>query len=402
MIKKLINLVSIYVVFFTNGYAVSNVKNILNSSDYQNDTIKAPDIWNVPDIDGEADDICWDSVAWHQMDQVWVPIDEDIDSTDFYGRFKIIWSSKTNLLYIIAEITDDIRVDGYVYDEKDNTYPSYDCIELFFDEDHSGHEHVFDYIKSDGTTPGLYNSENAFSYHLDAVSPPDGQVVHDFYACDIDGKNWWPDGAITMNYASHFPGFALKKNGNVYTYEMSLMVYDTTYDKNIDSSRVQLHEGKISGFTLAFCDDDTPGNPVRQTFIGSTPANRNHLNKDGNYDYMWENADDYGILELVSKTSQTVSDKSIKLDSSGKNELLIYPNPSSDRLNMDLSNNFTGSVHFTILNIQGVELLNETLNKPSTKLIVPLNIQQYPEGTYFLKVNYGNSELITKFMKLEP
>ena len=363
----------------------------------QDDTIKAPDVaTNIPQIDGKSNDSCWSNAAWQNIGNVWVPLNDVIDSVDFYGRFKIVWSSTSNLLYILAEITDDIRVDGYVYNDRDNTYPDYDVLELFIDEDKSGHEHVFDYFKSDGVTPGIYNSENAFSYHLDANSPIDNQVTHDFYACDIDGINWWPDGAITMNYADHFPEFALKRSGDKYIYEMSLIVYDTNYDLDPVASRVQLLPGKIMGFCLAFCDNDTPAMAIRQTFIGSVEPNLAHLNNEGNYDYMWENADDYGALELVENTEPTGSPV---VKSTIDQNILVYPNPSCGELNIESNSRYRGSVLIKIYNVLGDQMMESVFIKDGDHFLHLVNIEQYPSGTYFLVITEGTNSTAVKFMK---
>jgi hypothetical protein len=105
-------------------------------------------------------DEAWQAVEWKPISQIWMPYNnlpsnlgqeaglqiwEGAD--DFTGKFKVLWSSETNLLYFIVEITDDVFTGGYVYNENPNSgggYPNYDIVEVFIDEDRSGGLHVFD------------------------------------------------------------------------------------------------------------------------------------------------------------------------------------------------------------------------------------------------------------------
>ena len=181
------------------------------------------------------------------------------------------------------EVNDDVFVDGYVYD--DGGYPDFDIVEVFIDEDLSGGLHVFDNNAEWGQ-----NSENAFSYHLAADAPADGETQSSFVACDIDGENW---PATIMNYADHFPEFILKKSGNTYLYEFSMKVYDDTYDHgDPEASRVSLELDKELGLSLAYCDNDTPGTE-RDNFFGSVWV------EEAAYNDHWKLADDYGRLRLV-------------------------------------------------------------------------------------------------------
>ena len=246
-------------------------------------TVMAKEAGTAPLIDGDASDECWSEAEWYAIDQTWITWGEDIDSADYFGRFKVSWSEAENLLYFYVEITDDAFVDGYVYPQEG--YPNFDIVEVFLDEDHSGGLHVFD----DNPTWGM-NSENAFSYHIAVNAPEDGAVNNDFVVCDIDGTNW---PAIIMNYAGHFPALAMKKEGNRYLYEFSLKVFADTYDDaDPEASRVTLTEGKEMGMSLAYCDNDTPGTE-RDNFFGSVWV------PEDEYNDHWMNADGYGSVRLI-------------------------------------------------------------------------------------------------------
>lgn len=252
-------------------------------------TVIAKETATAPTIDGNGDDDCWQEARWYDIDQTWITWGEEIDSSDFFGRFKISWSKEENLLYYLVEITDDFFADGYVY--PDDGYPNFDIVEIFIDEDKSGGLHVFD----DNAEWGL-NSENAFSYHIAIDEPADGETNTSFVVCDIDGTGWG-DNSIP-NYAGHFPELAMKKVGNKYYYEFSMIVYDDTYDNSDPAaSRVTLQADKLLGMSVAYCDNDQDDGE-RDNFFGSVWV------PEEAYNDHWMNADGYGSLRLLSANTR--------------------------------------------------------------------------------------------------
>ena len=242
----------------------------------------------VPVIDGEDSDQCWDHAGWYYIDQTWITWGQPVDSSDFFGWFKVSWSESENLLYYFVEITDDAFIDGYIY--PDPGYPNFDIVEIFLDEDHSGGLHVFD----DNAEWGM-NSENAFSYHIAIDAPEEGDTASSFVACDLDGTDW--GNSIVMDYAGHFPELAMKKTGNVYRYEFSLRVYDDTYDDaDPEASRVSLLPDKLLGMSVAYCDNDQ-ADGERDNFFGSVWV------PEEAYNDHWMNADGFGTLRLVGEGS---------------------------------------------------------------------------------------------------
>lgn len=236
----------------------------------RNDTLLIPEADDVPVIDGLPDDEAWELAEWQAIDQVWIPYGEQISADVFEGRFKVLWSSETNLLYFLVETHDDVFVDGYTY--PNTKYPSYDIVEVFIDEDRSGGPHKFD---ADGN-----NAENAFSYHIAADALGDEEVQNDFFALDIWGSNWTD---YVAEYSDHFPDFAMWRSGDDFTWEFSLQVHDDGYDhQNQSASLVDLTEGKTMGLSMAYCNNDDPTeSPLeRDHFFGSVEvpehANNSH------------------------------------------------------------------------------------------------------------------------------
>jgi hypothetical protein len=291
----------------------------------QDDTVKTPDVENIPTIDGLSDDACWGNVEWQEIDQVWIPWGGSVEADDYTGQYKIVWSSTENVLYFLVEITDDVFVDGYVFGPGD--YYQYDIVEVFIDEDKSGGVHNYE------------DTENAFAYHIVVDAPEDGEVNNDFVVCDMTGPG------STVNYASHFPELAMRKDGNQYTWEFSLAVYADSFNiGNPEESRVDLSEGKISGLSLAYCDNDSINEEpkTRDNFFGSVEV------PEDEYNDHWINADGFGTIELI--------DESGGIDDNYETpgiSFLSYPNPFEDKTIIEFQLPKSSKVTIDILNVLG-------------------------------------------------
>jgi hypothetical protein len=267
----------------------------------QDDTVRVNDIVTPPVIDGTGDDACWGNAGWQTIDQVWINYGEFIDASDFTGRYKLVWSSKENLLYFLVETTDDVAIGGFVEGQTADVY-NYDIAEVFIDENKSGGPHI-----NDNPQTGE-NAENAFAYHIYCDFPEEGETNREHWVGDIPGP-----------HTEHIPEFALRKTGNLYTREFSLKVYGEAYeDMDPEASRVVLSKNKIMGLSVAYCDNDEDDGQ-RDNFFGSVWV------PEANYNNHWMNADDFGTVKLVSEITSG-SETGIQPDSF----IEIYPNPASD------------------------------------------------------------------------
>jgi hypothetical protein len=244
-------------------------------------------------FDGVANESVWENSRWYYIDQVWIPYRASLPANDFSGRYKVAWSEDANVIYFFAETTDDVFVDGYVYNSDPSiggNYPAYDILEVFIDEDKSGGNHVFDDVMAGE------NAENAFSYHIAISQPADGETTSSVVVCDIAGTNW--NSYSIPNYADHLDNFIVRRNGNILSWEFSLKVYNDTYDdENPENSRVTLTTGKQIGLSLAYCDNDNPNEDpkTRDNFIGSDVGPDQSLTE---WNEHWMNASVYGNLKL--------------------------------------------------------------------------------------------------------
>ena len=309
----------------------------------------------MPVIDANTSDAAWDATTWKPIDQIWMPWGNSSANLgqatglqlwsgpdDFTGRFKVVWSDQTNLLYFLVEIIDDVYIDGYVFNENPNNgggYPNYDIVEVFIDENRSGGLHVFDGTGTVGTQWGT-NAENAFSYHLAADSPEPDSLQRKFHALDIAGTNWGYPNQKIADYASHFPGFAMKRDGNKFIWEFSLIVHNDTYNhSNQQNSVVTLQEGKVMGLSMAYCDNDNPTeNPLRRDhFFGSVSVPLQNHNDH------WMNANWFGVAKLAGSATSSVSpgksESNVKMKSfyaDGKLNVMIH-SPVSEKATIRLT-----------------------------------------------------------------
>ena len=239
------------------------------------DSIQAFHTNTVPVIDADSSDLCWQAAKWQSINYFWMSYGVPIPPADFSGRFKVLWNRTTNLLYFLVEITDDVFVKGYTFANNNGTYPNYDVVELFIDEDRSGGTHTFD--------------NNAFAYHITG-----GNSSLSYTAVDIWGSNWANN---KVDYSNHLPEFVRAFDGNHYYWEFSLMALKNTFTPTATPAdhKATLSVGKRMGLTVAYCDNDNPNeNPlVRDNFIASKYV------PQANYNDSYMNATLFGSLLLA-------------------------------------------------------------------------------------------------------
>lgn len=208
-----------------------------------------------PQIDGFADDLCWEIAMWHPLDQLWLGL--PYSKEDFSGRFKLSWTE--DHLLLLVEIQDNVLYDQHADPLK--LWWDDDCVEVFIDEDNSGGEHQYNH--------------NAFAYH----------IALDYNTVDMDPEQ---QGRLYNNHVNT----QKTTKGTTTIWEMAIRLYPDTYQENNQNNRaVQLFEGKKSGFALAYCDNDS--SLERENFIGSVFVPGEDKNRG------WIDANIFGTIELV-------------------------------------------------------------------------------------------------------
>ena len=359
----------------------------ISSSEYTAYKIKEE---HLPKIDALEDSI-WLSAKWYAIDQTWLPYNNiansnDPDknhkvhdgSSDFNGKFKLLWSEDKNVIYMLAEIYDDVFIDGYI---SGGDYPNFDVLEIFLDENKSKGNHLFN--------TGSTKASNAFAYHLMVTALADGEAQTEFKAMDLVGTDW--GNSWNPDYSDHFEGFAMRRRGNnTSVYEFALRVYSDQYNIGTkdasgtaaenESCIVTLVDEKVLGFTVAYCDNDAKDNS-RDHFFGSAPVSQANRNAS------WENADPFGSLTLSATFIEPpiVKDPGIGVEDNttvAKNDKIafIYPNPATDFINLTIVESYKGQVKADLYTISGALVSNLYKGEASANLQLPLS--GLASGTY--------------------
>lgn len=215
----------------------------------------------IPTMDGDLSD--WDIVPEEYLldltdhEEVRAKLFDQYDRTDLdIKRVAVGWNDRSNRLYFMAEVYDDV-----VRFHKDNpdsldTYYSRlhgayvhgaDIWEIVIDADHGG-ELVVGYSKDDAEEMRR-RSAYTQNYHL-YMPPLNGEYWHWLW-----GKALWTKDAAYSGVGWRFAG-AHTDSGTV-TYETYLTPFDDLHPAGIDSSVVHdLTAGKVIGLSWAFLDAD--------------------------------------------------------------------------------------------------------------------------------------------------
>ncbi len=344
--------------------SLSLIVSSLVAMDHPGDSIVALHADIVPVIDGNDNDVCWSNASWIDINYMWMPFNASIASNDFTGRYKVMWNKNTNLLYFLAEITDDKFVNGYVFSNKDGSYPNFDVLEVFIDEDRPGGNHAL--------------NNTAFAYHLTG-----GNSTTDFDAVDIydptNSYNW--SAGIYVNSKSHLPEFKRTNVGTKYVWEFSLKALTSTYKPTDNSElfKAALLNGKKMGLTLAYCDNDNSAiNPKRDNFIASK------YETQANNDISWQNSTTFAHLTLRENAINSIhntNDFVSKIWFDASNQLHIETNENSN------------SSVLKIRDISGKVLIYKQIYKTEM-----LDFSSFKRGYYIIELQGNNSRATQKII----
>lgn len=332
------------------------------------DSTYAVQIITPPVIDGVPTDNCWDSAAWNYITYNWIPYNVPVDSADFYGQYKVLWNQSTGLLYFLFEITDDKFVKGYTFAIGDNSYPNYDCLELFIDENKSGGNHMFD--------------NNAYAYHITG-----GNDNTYFDVADLGAGTWETN---KVNYKSHFPEFKRELYQGKYIWEFSVVVLNDQFvaGDNINNFKVPLVANKDMGFCVAYCDNDNSNvSPARDNFIGSVFLTEEDQNS------AWMDASLFGNLRLLPAP---VTLSGVNTNLAGSSMFSVYPNPVNTILH--IKSQSADHLVAKICTINGQVICTKLLNT-TIKNETEIDFSSYSNGIYYLEISNQNTVQTFKIVK---
>ena len=100
--------------------------------------------------------------------------------------------------------------------------------------------------------------------------------------------------------------------------------------------------------------------------------------------YIFHTEDDEHTYTLLNECDE--EDVNV-MELNGKGQLQIYPNPSSDTLNIEMPENMSGDYTYTVVNIQGKVMGKGRVNRDQTTI----NVKDYSTGKYVLTLKNGKS-----------
>ncbi len=310
----------------------------------------AKKIYNVPVIDGDPGDVCWDSAVWAPIDQVWIGAPTSPD--DYSGAYKVLWTP--NRLYILMKFTRSIINDNYAGPCDGNIY-NFDCAEIFIDENNSGGNYL--------------NTYKAFAYHLMTT----GDV------CAIGPSGTFEPHNTDMTFKFYNSG------NNIYYWEVELKVFGDKYVYGGHNMPVILTSGKHLGFSVAYNTND--GGLTRKNMFGS------HYLPGPDKNTSYKNASDFGDLFLNGDSAININTFPVRTI---KDEFHCYPNPVNKEINIYLENRSTGKLKVQIFNILGEELKKFEITKNQSILNKKIDLSDLPKGIYIMKIGSGQKHYINK------
>jgi len=85
--------------------------------------------------------------------------------------------------------------------------------------------------------------------------------------------------------------------------------------------------------------------------------------------------------------------------SSARNQISLYPNPSSGNSSLNISLEKSTKVTVRVIDVKGSIMQQSQLQLPSGNTTVPLSLANYAEGVYTIDVRYDDEMKTMKLIK---
>lgn len=105
-------------------------------------------------------------------------------------------------------------------------------------------------------------------------------------------------------------------------------------------------------------------------------------------------------LEALSYLSFTdFATQSVPIENPDLGALKIYPNPAGNVLNILFDVQETGNCIFSVYDLYGRVLIKRETSSQMENNRIAINVEELPEGIYFLRMQQKQSIITTKFLK---
>lgn len=110
-----------------------------------------------------------------------------------------------------------------------------------------------------------------------------------------------------------------------------------------------------------------------------------------------------GGTTSTARTASTTTETTLissAVSTTSTNSLVLYPNPVTTTLNVQVSNDLTGSVTINVINASGTAVKTVKATKSSTQFTYQVNVQDVPAGTYVVELIFSDgSRQTSQFVK---
>jgi hypothetical protein len=229
----------------------------------------------------------------------------------------------------------------------------------------------------------------------------------DLILSDFDKNGWILETVEESRYQSS----DTSNSGRFNAFIQDILKNSVVDATKIDDTVPRLYYKSIYGYTMEMdCEPRIPytnpeTNPIVRKINGQNSLSYKDYPTEGSTndlvyqrrlgDTLFIRNNNQQTLIIWDKMGFTVNNISERM-SQNTNIINIYPNPATDRINIDLHNSFQlQKTYISIYNIQGQLLLQ----KPITQKKSELNICELSKGVYIVKVFCNFNSIVTKFIK---
>ena len=80
------------------------------------------------------------------------------------------------------------------------------------------------------------------------------------------------------------------------------------------------------------------------------------------------------------------------------NSIFIYPNPTTSKINLDITNEYKGDVLIKLYNVNGQLYFEENSKMTNDGLLKQIDVSNYNRGIYFVELQFNNKKEVRKLI----
>lgn len=210
------------------------------------------------------------------------------------------------------------------------------------------------------------------------------------------------DITLTATFNTGFSGFGIgAPNPPVVLLPMDLMNFEAKrVEKDVDLNWTTQNEVNVDYYTLEKSSDG-----VQFDVINKQQAKGNGRSNDNAYNYLdarpYVGINYYRLGQVATDGTQTYSRiVAINFEEKPQPVITLAPNPAHNNLSVDYTTSEEGAISIEVYDVIG-QLMSNSTNLPVEKgaNTILLNVKEYPNGVYVLRVKQGGQATTRRFVK---